>query len=48
MHDEYSEPIKIINNSNEELLLKDVVETIENYTNKAYKLISQHTKINYN
>ena len=43
-----NEPIKINNNSNEELLLKDVVETIENYTHKAYKLINQHTKINYN
>ena len=47
IHEQYSEPIKILNNSDDKQLLKDVIETIENYANKAYELTQQHVFFKY-
>ena len=43
----YSEPIKIINNSNHEKVLQETIETIEEYAKKSYKLINKYKSIKY-
>ena len=42
IHDEYSKPIKIINNSDSEKVLKSMMETVEEYAKVSYKLIKQN------
>jgi len=47
IHDKYSEPIKIINNSNPEEVLKQAIETSEEYAKKSYKLINKYKTTKY-
>jgi len=42
IHDEYSEPVKIINNADENKLLEEVIIDIERLALKAYKLTQQN------
>ena len=44
IHEKYTEPIKIINNSNPENLLKETIETIERYAINSSKLLEQNKK----
>ena len=47
IHDEYTKPIKIINNSDHENLLKVTIETIERYAINSSKLLEQNKKPSY-
>ena len=42
IHKQYTQEIKIINNSNLEQLLKQTIKQIENYTKKSYQLLQQN------
>ena len=44
IHEKYTEPIKIRNNSNPENLLKETIETIERYAINSSKLLEQNKK----
>ena len=45
IHEELSEPIKIFNSDNQEEVLKFTIETLEEYTIKAYKYTKQYEKM---
>ena len=44
IHEKYTEPIKIINNSDPEILLKETIEIIESYAINSSKLLEQNKK----
>ena len=42
IHDEYSQPIKIINNKDDEYILKQMIETIEYFAQYSYNIMIQN------
>ena len=42
MDDKHSEPIKIINNSNSDDVLKETIELLHEYAKKLYKLLNKY------
>ena len=42
IHKEYSEPVKIFNSSDEKIVVKKFVETIEDKARSSYELIKQN------
>jgi len=45
IHDKLSKPLKIINNKDSEQVLKQTIETLEEYAKYSYEFI-QHNKLN--
>ncbi len=42
IHNQHSEPVKIFNTSDQNLLLKDTIEELETLAKKSYRLIQQN------